>query len=175
MKWFTDNIIADFITNSIGIVIFFFVLLWPFYKEAKLKTRGLKKIATDKGFTFHGGIYHPDPSLLKSPLLQRGYRHRFGPTITGKHEGVNFQLFEHVYSEPKGASDSGDTRYFFTVVVLQAPEFHIPEFVMLEKSLGDRMFEKLLFLFILIMIQLTSDRTTTDHAKHTNSISYQLR
>jgi len=143
LKWFPDNIIAGLITNAIGVVIFSGVLLWPFYKEAKLKTRELKKIATDMGFVFHGGNFHPDPSLLKSPLLQRGYRQRFGPAMTGKHEGVNIQLFEHVYSEPEGASDTGDTRFFRTVVVFHAPEFHIPEFVMLGKSLGDRMFEKI--------------------------------
>ena len=143
LKWFLDNIITELITNAIGVVIFLGVLLWPFYKEVKLKTRELKKLATDMGFIFHGGNYHPDPSLLKSPLLQRGYRQRFGPAITGKYKGVNVQLFEHVYSEPQGASDSGDTRYFRTVVVFHVPGFPIPEFVMLGKSLGDRMFEKL--------------------------------
>jgi hypothetical protein len=119
------------------------VLLWPFYKEAKLKTGELKKIAADMGFIFHGGNYHPDPSLLKSPLLQRGYRHRFGPAITGKHRGVDIQLFEHVYSEPRGASDTGDTPHVPTVVVFPVPGFPVPEFVMLRKSLGDRIFEKI--------------------------------
>ena len=103
----------------------------------------MKKIAVDMGFAFHDGKYRPAGSLLQSPLLRRGFRHGFGPAITGIREGVEILLFEHVYSEPGEASDREDTRCFRTVVVFYAPELHIPEFMMVTKALGDRMVEAL--------------------------------
>jgi hypothetical protein len=131
------------ILNAIGIIIFFGVLLWPFYREAKMRTSELKKIAIDMGFVFHDGKFQPVPSLLQSPLLRRGYRHSFGPAITGNHAGVEILLFDHVYSDPGESSDREDRRYFRTVVVFYAPELDIPDFIMITKSLGDRMAEAL--------------------------------
>ena len=143
VKWLPNNSMTGLILNAIGLIIFFGVLLWPFYKEAKMRTSELKKIAIDMGFVFHDGTFQPAPSLLQSPLLRRGFRRSFGPAITGKHEGVEILLFEHVYSDPGESSDREDRRYLRTVVVFYAPELDIPEFVMIAKGLGDRMAEAL--------------------------------
>ena len=102
----------------------------------------MKRIATQMGFDFHGGNFYPEQSILKSPLLSRGYRRGFGPAITGKHEDVEILVFEHVYSEPKESSDSGDKRYFRTVTVIHSSDFSIPEFVLVKKGVGDRVLEK---------------------------------
>jgi len=60
------------IFNAIGLIIFVGVLLWPFYREMKMRTSELKKIAIDMNFVFHDGSFQPASSLLQSPLLRRG-------------------------------------------------------------------------------------------------------
>jgi len=143
VKWLPNNFMTSLILNAIGLIIFIGVLLWPFYREAKMRTSELKKIVVDMGFVFHDGKFQPAPSLLQSPLLRRGFRRSFGPAITGKHEGVEILLFEHVYSDPGESTDREDRRYLRTVVVFYEPELHIPDFIMITKDLGDRMAEAL--------------------------------
>jgi len=142
LKWLPNNFITGLIYNAIGIIIFLYILVWPYYKEIKMRTTGFKKIAAELGFVFHDGEYQPGQSLLQSPLLSRGYRHSFSEAITGKYEGVEILLFDHHYSEPS-TSDRGDDQYFRTVAVFTAPNLHMPEFIMVKKSVGDRMFESL--------------------------------
>lgn len=142
LKWLPNNFITSLIYNAIGIIIFLSILVWPYYKEMKMRTAGLKNIAAENGFVFHDGEFHPERSLIQSPLLQRGYRRSFSQAITGKYEGVEILLFDHIYSKP-GRSGREDERYFRTVTVFYTPEFHIPEFIMVKKSLGDRMLESL--------------------------------
>lgn len=143
VKWLPNNFMTGLIFNAIGIIIFFGVLLWPFYREAKMRTSELKEIAMDMDFVFHDGKFQPAPALLQSPLLRRGYRRGFGPAMTKKFEGVEILFFEHVYSEPGESSDREDRRYFRTVAVFYAPELKIPDFIMSAKGLGDRMVEAL--------------------------------
>jgi len=81
-----------------------------------------------------------DPSLLESPLFQRGYRRVFGPALTGKHEGVDIALFDYQYSRPGESSDSGDSTYLHTVVAFHSPGLHISDFVMTPETFGDRLF-----------------------------------
>jgi hypothetical protein len=142
LKWLPNNFITGLIYNAIGIIIFLSILVWPYYKEMKMRTAGLKNIAAENDFVFHDGEFQPERSLIQSPLLQRGYRRSFSQAITGKHEGVEILLFDHIYSEP-GRSGREDERCFRTVTVFYMPELHMPEFIMVKKSLGDRMLESL--------------------------------
>ena len=142
LKWLPNNFITGLIYNAIGIIIFLYILVWPYYKEMKISAAGKKKIATELGFVFQDGAFQPDQSLLQSPILKRGYRHSFSEAITGTYDGVEILLFNHNYSEPR-TSDRGDDRFFRTVAVFTMPDLILPEFIMVTKSVGDRMFESL--------------------------------
>ncbi len=143
VKWLSNSSMTWILLNITGYILFFVVFGWPFYREAKMRTGDLKKIAFDMGFVFHDDTFQPEESLLQSPLLCRGYRQRFGPAMTGKHEEARVQLFEHTYSEPGQSPDRGDTDYCRVVAVFDTTELHIPEFVMISKGRGDRMLETL--------------------------------
>ncbi|UCD31635.1 MAG: hypothetical protein JSV38_12710, partial [Desulfobacterales bacterium] len=41
LKWLPNNFMSGLFLNAIGIAIFFAVLLWPFYREAKMRTSEL--------------------------------------------------------------------------------------------------------------------------------------
>jgi len=127
---------------SAGVVIFFGFLVWPAYKDWKERTRKLRIAAADLGLTYHDGKFRPEPSLLQSRLLRRGFRRQFGPAITGEYEGVEILLFDYRYVRSE-ASDSVDRSYLHTVVVFSAPEIEIPDFVMVREGFGDRIFKRL--------------------------------
>lgn len=112
------------------------ILILPYLRSVQVKSTQLQAAAHELNLTYHDGDFHPNKSVLQSPLLQRGYRHYFGPAISGIYKNTEIESFYFSYLINR-ASDM-DYTCSRTVVTFGSPECHIPNFVMAERDIGSK-------------------------------------